>query len=364
MSTPLTHLRQTIANVTMITIKRQDIVGPIKLPGFNGVGEINLENFIGMEIEIPQGYEFESLGSLDLDTEVDELDDMWSNDGVRDEGNAEDRIQALQNGFLVKGYLTKDTPGMGSKEGPVEGRGRALAGKRNGEKKLPWIHLRKTEPGEMARICGGVLENLKHDPATKGTREDVITAGLYLIGKGELEPNEVDINELLKNRLQISKSFTQSNITLILDGIIKRHAEGDNAVRIKERKPWMEILDKEFHIPVDNKTTFLFSMDADTYSCRCFCEAVLEYGTKTPVDIILYTKKKLPSEARKKKDIFLTDLGSYTRLMYKAVGNRRDTEFKNVDPSKHYRIKGCIPQFIADHKDEWNSKELVDIDSY
>ena len=56
----------------MITINRQDIVGPIKLPGFNGVGEINLEDFKGMEIEIPKGYEFESLGSLDLEEDVDE----------------------------------------------------------------------------------------------------------------------------------------------------------------------------------------------------------------------------------------------------------------------------------------------------
>ena len=124
-----------------ITIKKQDIVGPHKLPGFNGVGEINLEEFVGRVIEIPEGYEFESLGSLDLDTEVDELDDIWSNDGVREEGNTEERIQALENNFFIKNYLTKYTPGMGSKdstgkENPVEGRGRALAGKRNGEKKI------------------------------------------------------------------------------------------------------------------------------------------------------------------------------------------------------------------------------------
>ena len=356
-----------------ITIKEQDIVGPIKLPGFNGVGEINLEDFTGQEVDIPEGYEFESLGSLDLEEEVSELDDMWSNDGVREEGNTEERIQALENNFAIKGYLTKYTPGMGSKKGPVdgkrivcpvEGRGRSLAGKRNGEKKMPWINLRKIEPGEMARISGGVVENLKHDPATKGTREDVITAGLTLIGKGELQPNEVDINSWLKDRIHINRSFTQRNVTLILEGIVKRHAEGENAVRIKERKQWEEILENEFKISIDNKKAFLYSMDSDTYACRCFCEAVLEHGYKTPVDIILYTKKRLPSEARKKKDIFLTDLGSYTRLMYKAVGNRRDTEFKNVDPSKHYRIKGCIPQFIEDHKDEWNSKELVDVDAY
>ena len=79
------------------TIKAQDIVGPKKLPGFNGVGDINLLDYENREVDIPEGYEFQSLGSLDLDEEVDELDDVWSNDGVREEGNADDRMDALQN---------------------------------------------------------------------------------------------------------------------------------------------------------------------------------------------------------------------------------------------------------------------------
>ena len=207
-------------------IKLQDIVGPKKLPGFNGVGEINLEDYKNREVDIPEGYEFQSLGSLDIDEEVDELADVWSNDGVREEGNADDRIDALQNSYSVNGYKTKDDPGMGSKDSdgkelPVEGRGRAIAGNRNKEKRIPWINLKKDEPGELARISAGVLANLKHDPATKATREDVITAGLKLIGDGSLNPNEVDINTWLKDRLQITNFFTQRNITLIIDGIIK-----------------------------------------------------------------------------------------------------------------------------------------------
>ena len=350
-------------------IQLEDIAGPKKLPGFNGVGEINLEDYKGMEIDIPEGYSFSSLGSLDLEEEVDELDDVWSNDGVREEGNADDRIDSLQNSYSVNGYKTKDEPGMGSKdpdgkELPVEGRGRAIAGKRNKEKRIPWIHLNKDEPGELARISAGVLANLKHDPATKATREDVITAGLKLIGDGELNPNTVDINTWLKDRLHIRKFFKQSNITLIVEGIIKRHKEGENAVRIKERKPWMEVLKKDFKIDVDNKTTFLFSVDSDTYSCRAFCEAVLEHGLKTPVDIICYTKRKLPSEARQKLKSFLADLERYTRLTYKVIGDRRRMKFDDVNPSEHYRIKGCIPQFIVDHQDEWDSKELIDVDHY
>ena len=45
-----------------------------------------------MEIDIPEGYSFGTLGSLDLDEEVDELDDVWSNDGVREEGNADEEL--------------------------------------------------------------------------------------------------------------------------------------------------------------------------------------------------------------------------------------------------------------------------------
>ena len=95
-------------------IQLEDIAGPKKLPGFNGVGEINLEDYVGMEIDIPEGYSFNTLGSLDLEEEVDELDDVWSNDGVREEGNADDRIDSLQNSYSVNGYKTKDEPGMGS----------------------------------------------------------------------------------------------------------------------------------------------------------------------------------------------------------------------------------------------------------
>ena len=353
----------------MYKIKLEDIAGPKKLPGFNGVGEINLEDYVGMDIDIPEGYSFNSLGSLDLDEEVDELDDVWSNDGVREEGNADDRIDSLQNSFSVNGYKTKDEPGMGSKdlygkELPVEGRGRAIAGKRNKEKRIPWINLKKDEPGELARISAGVLANLKHDPATKATREDVITAGLKLIGDGELNPNSVDISTWLKDRLYITRFFTQRNITLIIDGIIKRHQEGENAVRIKERAAWMEVLKKDFKIEVDNKITFLFSMDSDTYSCRAFCEAVLEHGLSNPVSIIPYTKRKLPSEARKKLTKFITDLNTYVRLMYKTVGDRKDCTFKKINPSDHFNIIGCVPQFIVDHADEWDSKVLIDVENY
>ena len=47
-------------------------------------------------------------------------------------------------------------------------------------------------------------------------QEKTYTAGL----DGELNPNAVDINTWLKDRLHITKFFTQRNITLIVDGIM------------------------------------------------------------------------------------------------------------------------------------------------
>ena len=42
----------------MYKIKLEDIAGPKKLPGFNGVGEINLEDYVDHTVDIPKGFDF------------------------------------------------------------------------------------------------------------------------------------------------------------------------------------------------------------------------------------------------------------------------------------------------------------------
>ena len=87
----------------MTKLTREDIFGPTILPGFNGVGEINLEEFVG-KLEIPEldGYQFSHLGSLDLQVDVDESDEKWLNDAIREEGNTDDRIEQLENNYEIK----------------------------------------------------------------------------------------------------------------------------------------------------------------------------------------------------------------------------------------------------------------------
>ena len=60
----------------------------------------------------------------------------------------------------------------------------------------------------------------------------------------------------------------------------------------------------------------------------------------------------------------MNDMERYTRKMYSIVGANRKTKFQEVEPSEHYEIIGCIPQFIIDHAEEWDSKTLIGLNDY
>jgi len=352
----------------MTKLTKEDVFGPTILPGFNGVGEINLEEFVG-KLNIPEleGYEFSHLGSLDLQVDVDESDEKWLNDAIREEGNTDDRIEQLENNYEIKGYLTSYEPGMGTETDPIDGRGRAIAGKRNGEKKIPWLYYKKVSKGEKNRISNGVLQNLKHDPATKGTRADVIKAGVYLIKLGELENNAGSIVYWLKNSLKINTAFNERNMTLIANGIKKQADAGEDVVRVQKRKLWEEWVLKNLNKKIDDKKVFLFSVDNDAYICRCLCQAILESAVhgRSPAEIILYTNKTLPTDAREKLNKFVNELEKYVYSAYTLVERDQDCEYKKkFQTLKPYTILGALPQFIVDHKDEYHGRVLVKLEDY
>ena len=104
------------------------IEGPHRIPGFrgNGPSEINLEDYIEKKVLPPaiRGGRFSHIGILDLDT-VDEDDPMWENDGIREEGNTEERLDAFENTYEVEGFKTDVPPPLVGTNGiPRDGRGR------------------------------------------------------------------------------------------------------------------------------------------------------------------------------------------------------------------------------------------------
>jgi hypothetical protein len=236
------------------------IVGSQQIPGFNGVGTIDLTDYLSNKVVPPvmEGYKFEYVSNLDLST-VDEDDPAWSNDLIRSEGTIKERIDEFENKFEVSGFKTCYVPPMiDTKQTPIDGRGRVMGAKKRGERFIPVFVYSRIDKTETCRVA-------------KATREDVVVSALGLIKLGELENDEVDIRSFLMNRIHINKYFNARNITLIVDAITKRAAAGDAVVRVANREDHVRWCEKKAGIKIDNKKTWLFSVEQDTYAMRALC---------------------------------------------------------------------------------------------
>ena len=345
------------------------IVGPHQIPGFNGTGLIDLVDYYNVEIPEMEGYQFEYISALDLST-VDEYDTIWLNDAIREVGNTEERIEDFVVRFEVAGFKTKHTPPQITTDmKPIDGSGRVIAAKRRGEKCIPILVYSQIDKSETCRLSNALIRSLEHDPSTKATRKDVVAAGVGLINLGELRCDEADIRHWLMNRLHIQNYFNAGNITIIVNDIIKLGTAGASVVRVQDRKAHEYWVEKNLGIKVDNKKTWLFSVDNPTYTYRALCEAVLDsvLNDKDPAQIILYTNLTIPEDARQRLKKFVTDLEKFVNASYKMVAkdvfagnNQMISAFKcNKKP---YVILGARAQFIGEHDIDSNS--LVPIENY
>lgn len=347
------------------------IVGPQQIPGFNGVGTIDLTDYLSNKVVPPvmEGYKFEYVSNLDLST-VDEDDPNWFNDLIRSAGTVKERIDEFDNKFEVSGFKTCYIPPMvDTKQTPIDGRGRVMGAKKRGERFIPVFVYSRIDKTETCRVANGLISNLEHDPATKATREDVVVSALGLIKLGELNNDEVDIRSFLMNRIHINKYFNARNITLIVDAIMKRADAGDAVVRVEEREAHKRWIEKKAGIKIDNKKTWLFSVEQDTYAMRALCEAVLDsiVNDKDPAQIVLYTNSHLHSVARENMQNFVKDLEYYISAAYKMVakdifaGNKQMISAFKCN-KKPYVILGARPQLIGCH--DLESTDLIPIDQY
>ena len=347
------------------------IVGPQQIPGFNGVGTIDLNDYLSKGVIPPEleGYVFQYVTNLDLST-VDEDDPDWANDLIRSEGTIKERIEEFENKFEVAGFKTSHVPPIIDTDNkPVDGRGRVMGAKKRGERYIPIFVYSRVDKTETCRVANGLISNLEHDPATKATREDCAVAALGLIKLGELKNEEADIRFFLMQRIHINRYFNSRNITVIVNDVIKRAAAGDAVVRVEERGPHVRWCEKKAGIKIDNKKTWLFSVEQDTYAMRAFCQAVLDsvINDKNPAEIVLYTNSHLHSAARENMKKFEADLEFYISAAYKMVAkdifagnNQMLSAFKcNVKP---YVILGARPQLIGSH--DLESNNLVPLDQY
>ena len=356
------------------------IRGMNPIPGFNGGPSIDLNVYQDRRLPTQINGTFSHIGSINLE-EVDEDEGVWLNDAIRDDGNTLERIEDFENTFELKGFNTSyDPPIMGTDGKPRDGRGRVIGGKRRGEKYIPAFFYTYNDTTERCRVSNGVKENLKHDPAYKATREDIIKAALYLISEEQLDYDNVSIDAWL-NEIQIEKTFNSRNIKIIFNDIIKRGKNGgEEAVRTrKDRKDWerwcIKNLSKRVNSQHSNKeNTWLVCVDNDTYSFRVYAQSVLESikrqakanknaVVKTPIrpaEFILYTNKKTHQDAVKCVKAFKKGLDQTIRDSYFMVG--LDYNLPMTPQTPKYVILGAIPQLIGKH--DVNGDQLVPIDNY
>lgn len=356
------------------------IRGMNPLPGFNGLGTIDLNDYQSFE-NLPTQINgtFSHIGSIDLD-EINEDDSGWLNDSIRNEGNTLERIEDFVNTFELKGFKTQyEPPIMGTDGKPRDGRGRVIAAKRRGEKYIPALFYSYDSDTERCRISNGVKENLRHDPAYKATREDITTAALHLISCGEIKCKEKDV-DLWLSEIGIQNRFNSRNITIILKDILKRGEDGgQKTVRERTRSDWerwcLKNLNKKVNGQGDNKNNvWLTSVDNDTYPFRIYAQCILPFIKKQvkanensivksplkPAEIIVYTNKKTHKEAIKCVKEFKKELDKIIQESYDMVGLDYDLPFKPKTPK--YIILGGIPQLIGKH--DVDGCSLVPIDDY
>ena len=342
------------------------IQGPRTIPGFNGVGEINLEDYLNDNVLPPKikSGTFSHIGVLDLNT-VDEDDDKWLNLGIREEGNTEERIEAFMNKYEVEGWKTSYVPPlMSTDDDPRDGRGRIISAKRRGERYMPVYYYVIEDDSEKSRVTDGLTENLRHDPAFRATRESVIVGCLYLIKKDELKLSEAAVLDYLHRELHIEKTFSKDNITKIVNGVLSRGVGGgDPLVLVEDRKKWEAFCEKAGK-KIDNKKTFLMAVDSETYPFRAWCQHILASvaNNRTPVDFILYSNKHTPAEARKNMSNFVKALELYLETSYLMVGKDYGLEMgvKQIP----YNIVGCIPQVVGKHESYAKSYRFVPVKNY
>ena len=325
--------------------------------------------------EIRSG-KFVHLGVIDLE-KIDPTDDIWLNADIREEGNTNDRLEAIGNSYEVKGWLTKYTPPIFTTDFvPKDGKGRVIAALQKYKEGLtgrflPSYFYVQDDFSETARITDGLVSNLKHDPSFPAKRESVVQGCLRLIKTNELKLTEVSVRTYLNDKLKIQQYFSEGNVTKIVKAVLSRGvAGGDPLVLLQERDVW-ETWCKKAGFPIDGKKTFLLCGDSDTYSFRAWCARILPSITSNtePVNIILFSKKHVPTEAKNNVKEFVANLEYFLDASFLMVQKDMQPtwqfgELELVPQKVPYKIIGCVPQIIGRHDNYKKAYNFVPVEKY
>jgi hypothetical protein len=350
----------------MINIR---IEGKRYVPGFNGVGQIDLNEFRRKNVLPPEikGGTFSHVGVLNLET-VQENDRRWLNIGIRAEGNTEERIESYINSFQVNGFRTDNPPPLVSLDGyPRDGRGRILAAKRMGEKYIPVYYYNIIDNSIKNQITDGIKQNLRHDIAFGVSTNSIVDGVISLINANALTPTKVKIRHYLNNEL--NNSISKYNAEKIIDSVLRRVERNSNPQLVfhQSKVMWKDFC-SDAGAEIDDISRILMCADDSMYPLRSFCRHVLTMNYTQPVEFVLFSNRNNPAEvAMNIKDFkkTLEDLWKATlHLTGQEIQKQNRTTLNLQVTSYPFICERAVPQLVPKHDAARDRNRLVNIATY
>ena len=307
---------------------------------------------------------------LDLDT-VDESDEDFFNVGVREEDPQaqSERIDNLIASYEDRGWdSTFFPPCFGIDGKPRDGRGRIISAKRRGMRFIPIAVYEYPDDSLRTNLTCGLIAN-NHAPAERIKREDIVEAGLLLVGEGELEPTDTQILQWLTDEVEIFKIFRNpKDCSIIKNDILKRYENGSTIVKRGNSEQWKLWILNNLGL-VDRKDYILSCVDNVTYVNKTWCENILPLivKKKTPIPIIVWSGEKDPVRARKNVHSFKKKIDACYEASIAMVNLHSDIFKVQIAPEKSrpYYFKGATPQLVGIHYEHGEEpKKLINIKDY
>lgn len=347
--------------------------------------DLDLDNYKGRwtqeECNSRQKYgTFLKFSFLDVSTKKIYDDDL-NNAAVRSDQNTDDATDDIAYSYEEHGWDYNPFPPIVSTTGKIkDGRTRIRAAIVAGWKRIPVaIFSYDTEVSEeLSDVVDGLIAN-DHLVARRATMNDIIDAGVYLIGKRVINQDQASIDDWLYNEVGIERFYSNIAGTITKIGkqiLLRATPNGDPIVVIKDRSEWIEYLSdckevKELGIampdspnPLNENQLVLYST-GKTNARRCWVDQVLMNTVHNHhTYIVLYSTEKTSEKLREEVKNFANDLEMfYTQTL--MLINSQLTGIKLEDPkTRPFTIVGAIPQFADDekHKDLRAMNRLIPLD--
>jgi hypothetical protein len=332
--------------------------------GFNGQGTLDLNHLKVLPVLQFKDAVFSHFEFTDLDT-VDVESENFRNVGIREDFDIDGRIERYQVSFQNLGFLMTEWPPSRDTDGEyLEGRGRTLAAKLNGERWMPTAVYTRTDSSLRNTVTNGFLAHSSRPPEYGSTFHDFVEAGVHLVTSQELPKTKADIDQWLYKEVMIERVFNNSNgqITKIRDQIIERSTRDESLILRRSTAEWHKWI--KANQGLSRSQYVLVSCDDTTRAMRLWCDHVLPAVKegREPVNIIYYTNKYSPTDARTGLNDSMAKLEEFFKSSFELVNSQVPGVTLQVPTGRPYTFLGALPQIVKSHN--VTGPNLVNVTKY